>query len=418
MGSLVQYNAKKIWSRDIASSAPSNGDVLTWNASGSIWQPSSGVNSFYDATVGTSGADYTTLKGAIDASKVRILVIDDTTEAADIAVPAGGFLVYIIAGATVTMGGYQFTYAQAADVTIEGQGEIDYTHTGANELLFQNSSYTTSKVIFNGITVDNNSSQDGCHLADGVQIVDSIRWELSNNNNGGIESCKSGSRISNVEFVGGGSSCENACKTGETNNVVWNNILFTGTFGNGSAIHVEEEGVLNNVVFNHDTNDVTLNINTSGQVSNVNVVGSQALNVAFTGSSGSLTNAFLNAGKVDPSGADYCKVVNVQTTGALDLSDTGSTNCLIENCKFDTALSCAGDRHKFVNCDFIGGVTVTADSNDCGFHNCQAGVDAGGGALTITITAGSNRTRLIGCMTDAAISDAGTGSVLLGNTVY
>ena len=46
------------------------------------------------------------------------------------------------------------------------------------------------------------------------------------------------------------------------------------------------------------------------------------------------------------------------------------------------------------------------------------GADAGGGALTITVVAGSNRTRIVGCMTDAAISDAGTGTVTSANTVY
>lgn len=63
-----------------------------------------------------------------------------------------------------------------------------------------------------------------------------------------------------------------------------------------------------------------------------------------------------------------------------------------------------------------GDVVVSADR--CALIGCSSGtLEFVGTAYTITVNAGSNDTRIVGCATDAAISDSGTGTIVAGNVV-
>src|SRR3990167_5169972 len=112
-------------------------------------------------------------------------------------------------------------------------------------------------------------------------------------------------------------------------------------------------------------------------------------------------------------GSDVC--LSNFLTGVLTLS-TSRSDLKMTNGEVTSACTINGDRYCFTNVKFIGGATVPTGQDNNGFINCQFGADAGGGALTLTIDAGANNTRVLGSMSDAAISDAGTGTVTLGNT--
>ena len=64
----------------------------------------------------------------------------------------------------------------------------------------------------------------------------------------------------------------------------------------------------------------------------------------------------------------------------------------------------------FTNCE-LDQVILQSGADDNGFSNCKLNT-------RFVVQAGSNRTRMIGCTTDTAISDAGTGTVNLGNTEH
>jgi len=88
------------------------------------------------------------------------------------------------------------------------------------------------------------------------------------------------------------------------------------------------------------------------------------------------------------------------------------------SCEFADAvtMSAGANHYRFVNCGFIGGLTIA--SNYCIVNGCRSGVTGGGGALTITVSAGATNTLITGCLTDAAISDSGTGTIITGCTTY
>lgn len=109
-------------------SGGSDGDVLTVQADGSlaIETPAGGGGgqTTYDIIVASTGGDYTTLGEAITNASAgdRILVLDDTTETANISSALAELtIVGVGAGATVTLGTYYLSLT-GANVTIENLG--------------------------------------------------------------------------------------------------------------------------------------------------------------------------------------------------------------------------------------------------------------------------------------------------------
>lgn len=371
----------------------------------------------FDATVGSSGADYSTVKAAIDAGKTSLCVIADTTETADIAVPSGGFTMFIKSGKTVAMGDFQFTFAGVRNVFVYGQGAISYAFT-TSKYLFSNSS--TSILVLDGITLDNNSTSSYSAISAAIEHFNNIRIELPNTISGGIDASAK-SYYSNIELVGGGTSCETAMNLPSDSSLA-TNIVLSGTFKAGAsgdyAIIVGRGSQLSNVFCKHSTNSLAIQV--SGTISNLatDVSGQNILLFLSGTSQPKVFGAFLKAGDLDLTSVDNSYVVNLTTTGSITNPGSAASNNVFLDCRVTGALTYGGVNGKFTNCEFLGGVTVPSGANDNGFVNCQMGADAGGGALTITVAAGANRTRIVGCMTDAAISDAGTGTVTAGNTTY
>jgi len=373
----------------------------------------------FDATVGATGADYTTLTEAIADSKVSILVINNTTEAANTALLANT-LIYIKLGATVVMGANKFTSSGAVTLKIVGEGTLTYTHTSTDIELFAGAA--GSVLIIDGISVTNSSTQAGCALSFLKEKLTNIVFTLPNNTGGGVFSTIGDSFYSNIHFIGTGTSTEDAFITDNNINCVVEDIIFTGTYiagdktGTNNIADFGDNTTINGVVV-QTANNADVDIEVSGIVSNISANGGD-VNIIVDANNTILSNLELLAGTIDVVGFDRIKLSNIQTTGLIDLTDANSNNCCLNNCRWSEASTIAGDRHKLTNCDILGGVSVSSGADDNGFVNCQIGPDAGGGALTLTVVAGSNRTRIVGCMSDSALSDSGTGTVTAGNTVY
>ena len=269
--------------------------------------------------------------------------------------------------------------------------------------------------------VDNNSTQTGCDLAAGglVDIVD-VKYNVPNTTGCEIRAFTKGCILRGIHFVGGGSSTGNGLVVNTDNHAT--DLIFSGQWSTAiAALSIQDNtSIVTNVTFNHDTNKTLIDFR--GMLSNVFST-QQPLDITLASVSGAdgsqLNNINLFGGTLDTVARGKLQINNVISIGGtLDLSDASSANNLISNCKFDGALTVAGDRNKLSNCDFIGGASVSSGADNNGFVNCQFGADAGGGALTLTVVAGSNNTRIVSCMTDAAISDGGTGTTTSSNIVY
>lgn len=383
----------------------------------------------FDASVGATGADYTTISGALAASKNRLLVLDDVTETSDCAIPAAGLFIYILKGKTLAMGTFGFTCAAARRPTIIGQDQssgLSYGY-GSEKYLVAGSTFA-NHVIFDTLTITNTSSVADCYLVDGssgndgTERYSNLKIVLPNAADGGIHFWSDNGIAENIHLVGGGTTCSEGMSNSGGNQQV-SNIRLSGTFvaSASGAAAILTGGTLNGLFIDHagDTaitlagglsgggiylngngtmTTTVLTLNDNVQLSNVNLIGpgSGTRTIDINGSDVALSNFYTDTLTQDTARAD-AKLTNGQVVAAYTAN---------------------GDRWAYTNVDFIGGATVPTGQDNNGFFNCQFGADAGGGALTLTIDAGSNNTRVVGCMSDAAISDAGTGSVLTANVVY
>jgi len=123
---------------------------------------------------------------------------------------------------------------------------------------------------------------------------------------------------------------------------------------------------------------------------------------------------------VDGGGFDFLVLDNVDTgtktpSGSINWTGDGAR---FSNCRINDDWTMAGDRNVFTGCHLGGDFTVSSGANDNAWIGSQIGIDAGGGSTTITVQSGSNRSRIVGCALDAAISDSGTDTVTIGNTLY
>lgn len=414
------------WGTDaVATTVPagSNNDVLTSNGAGAAptFQASGGggLAGTSVKTIGTSG-DYSDVTAAIasESTPYHFVLVSDVTEDSDVALD--GVTVLDLDRYTLTMGNFDFSYAAEADIYIKGAGpesgaEIDYTHTGSANQLFENASFIASIVDIENIKIDNNSSNSSTKLSNAVENLRHILFELPNQGASGINANQDGSSFDNCHFVGGGTSSSMTTSAADKY-ITFNNIVMSGTWIDGTSLQVNDGFVVNNIVFDHATNATELT-SRGGLISNVSVVGGQALNISCSNAEVTyLNNVNTGGGTIDVTNTS--EVVAVNVTSNFDLSGAGSGDCQLSNCRIATAMTIADQNNKFSNCVFEGGATLSSAGDDCGFTNCQFGVDGGGGALTLTIDSGATGTRIAGCMSDAAIVDNGTGTVTAANVVY
>lgn len=380
-----------------------------------------GISTTFDATIGATGANYQTIGLAVAAGKTRLLVIDNTTETGNIA-PSGNLLIYIEAGKKVNMGSNRFRIPGAKYLDIKGDAGAEIEWAMAEGSLYVFEALQTSSILhLDGLILDNNSTADDASVfQDIIATVTNCEIQLPNQAACGLTVSMAKCFIQNIVLTGGGTSCSRGIwLTGVTGSQA-SQIYVDGTWNSTSttAAIVVGSATMSDVVFNHATNATQIEVDADGVVTNVFNNASQVLHLRINGNDVVCGDIDLNSdGEVRLDAADRCRLSNVKTTGDL-LDVAANDNGEFANCRFGLVSTIDGDRHKFTGCEFIAGATVAGGADNNGFVNCQFGADAGGGAATITINTGANNTRVVSCMTDAAISDSGTGTVTAANVVY
>lgn len=433
---------------DLTIASEAQGDILYRNASnwvrlaagttGQVLQTGTAPSwraerTEFDATVGASGAEYTTVKAALDAGHRSLVLIDDTTEAADTTLSgSGGVYIFIKDGVTWDLGDND-VFLDELNLILEGSGTLDVARTTAGSTF---SGSNDQWAIIRDITIVNSGSTEP--LIDGLTAtIENVNVILPDSSCETFSTNDSPQNLINIRFYGAGSSCNPNVFIGNYSSA--SNLFFFGEFASGATIL--ENGIsstCSSIFFYHETSAVVFSI--SGSADNVviseaygtnpgvtlsisgdakvnGIINEDDVDVTVTlGNSSSLSNAQLGGGDIDIQSSDSVMLHAVTTTGTLDMTDASATNALLTNCRISEALTIEGDRHKLTNCEILADITINGD--DVGLINCQAGVDGGGGSATITIPMTSNRARVIGCMTDAAISNLSVTSQVLGNTVY
>lgn len=409
-----------------------NDQVLTADSaesSGVKWADASGGGaSKYDATVGATGADYTTVKAAVDDGKSRLLVIDDTTETAD-TVKTGALLIHVQAGVTLNFGDYKITNSDGTPFYISGDGyasEITWAPDSDKDLFSSSASLDDHYSYLKNLYIDHNGTVGGGQniLGNGNWNVEGIYMEIPNVSGSQLMSPAVSNRllIDNCWFVGAGSSSTVNSSGGET---IANNIHLSGTFKTSFGFTVSRGS---NIVAEDSTAIAiatqTIATSTGGaSLSNVRAMNASSLVQNFSENACNFTN--INTAKLDINATDDVSISTSNITN-LDLTDSGIERLQVTGCRINTvngpiafdesrltgnwignALTISGDKVQFVANEVEATLTISGSNNIVNSNNASG----------ITVSSGTGNV-LTGNITDTAISDSGTDTALANNVVY
>lgn len=420
-----------------------SGQVLSVSAGGiPEWTTASGGGggiSIFECTVGSSGADYTTLGAAISSGYKKILVITDITETGNIAFSSGDYYIESINNNLIDFSTYYITKTT--------EGKIHFNRIKTNSscssnfmsvttnvdmlLLFTNSEitfttanqgffYTTQNLpgisLFN-CRINHNASTkyliyttSGADLSTKNRKIDNCVFATTNSNTNGIIGLLRYYQVSNINLDS--NYFNNYCL------YIYYTMITNYNAPNG-GIECNTYCYLNNIT-------TASSINLVGNYNFLSNVKCSQINIAS--SYNKIVNSYSSLY------SDSVSRVDNQVSNGEIVSMSTSYGFKFSNCKFPSLVLSTG-LQDFSNCHFISHLTIHSGAdfvslsnckidgnlsitgNDCSISNCVVG-GASGGPETITINSGANRTIVTGSRTDDTISDSGTGSVLTGNVVY
>lgn len=393
---------------------------LQFESAGGGGAPAAAAASFWESTVGPTG-DFANVEAARAAGKFRILVTEDTTEPADVALASGGdYSIGVIPGVNYDLGDNQYTFAGAANIYLVGHGrasQFTFAATSANQEAIDTGAFPLSSVTWIDMRITNNSTQSGCHPVkeDCITVMRNILFEPPNVGDCGIHINNAISSINDITVISPGTTASNViyAQSGQAKG-----LIFSGNFNTATNSTVCRVG-LNNAV-----TDVTFNGN--GQLfmdgdslaTNV-VVKSGTANIRFSGGANQVDNYQAGANGT----INFSNQQNNHICNSYSKIDFGGSENKVVNHRFPSSTSDSFDKTHFVNCQFTS-LTMSSSSDLNIFDNCywssslsisgddnQFNACRSNTSQTVTVNAGSDRNVFNGYKIDQPIVDNGTDTV-------
>lgn len=338
-----------------------------------------GGTSFFDATIGSSGADYTTAKLAYDDGKRSLLIVDDVTEAANLSVTEDLYISFGIptdgAAHVWDLGDFQWTLSASTSLHIEGKGrflsEIQTASTDTVNATFGGA--TTSHLTTRGIAFDINGTTTNAYLLQDINVVmRDCRFDFATGNFTGLK-LESNWLLDNCHFAGG-NILTHSCILINTQigfKGQMSNCLFDGSYDSQELVIVDSTSVgsLNSYSNISIDTSVFMDFEFTGVVSNITVDGGAGTTIVL-GPDSSLTNCFFEGGAGQVTPVDNSSIVNVKNFGIP--TGSANTNVSYTNCEFTSSVPVTDTESSYVGCDFQAGVTF-GNISKVFFTNCTFG---------------------------------------------
>jgi hypothetical protein len=275
---------------DTTITTPSVGDAIKYN--GSEWVNSS-FTSIIEVTVGTAGADYTTIKAAVDAGHHYIRVITDVTESTIITLTtAEEYLIWIDPEVIVTLDTdiyiTQGTFPDPGGALyLRGQGTLktnmqtfNYAYSGADANILDSDGvkFDLSSNTVNGAALTG-FSQNIRNFEMSVGPGDQRGFFINTGTNDKVCLIQNGTIIGAV----GSSSVIDSSGAGSGDMLVVENVRFTGSYAATDAINMQGPISLNNIFFEADTT-MEVTIDGSSRMSNIFNEGTSSVTLILDGS--------------------------------------------------------------------------------------------------------------------------------------
>jgi len=357
---------------------------------------SGNLDTLWDASVnGGGGADYTTVAAAITAGKVRILVTGNTTET--VAWSGGGeIMVWIEPGVNVNLSTDAAQLTSATTWIFRGEGTLSYAYTIPQFAVSNGSALANVE----NMNITNNSTSAGTQFCDGGagQRYSNMVFTLPNFGTSGLIMGAPVNSLVDIIFAGGGVSSSGALNLASGNAV---NLKFFGTFDTATAnptLIIGSSGQVTNTDWTVGA-DAVIEIS-GGQLRGLISNGAGNPNIVIVGNGSVLGDLDLVDGSVDVGATVGNQIFNVTSDGLLDMSDSGASENRIQDCKFDTAMTVAGNDNAFSNFIADAALTISGDTNNLSNVRIPN--------LVVSATASGNKFVNLNSTTATTSSDAGS----------
>lgn len=417
-----------------------DGEFPIWNTAQSKWIAGTGTPAVFDAIVAAAGGTHTTLGAAVLAGAETIAVVGAADpETSDVTLNAGTYVLGV-ESATIGMGDFSLIMgvgSKAENLIILGNLEVCDIVKMQDDAILKDSKLVSGCAVpavaplwcvtpYPGGAV--NARVEGC----------SVIFATADANEAGINLPEG--TVSNVLFIPTAAYALNLCVVAN----IAENIVASNTMANEAAVDMTLGGAACNI------NQLSVTAGGSATISNANLWKLKTTNIAarlsdVVASDTAEFDAITIAEDCAFSG-NVTYTANAASSVFTGCSFVGGTmaNIAIDKIKFtacelfpsSAGIAVSGVENQFSNCvikkpvtfsgngniatgtifDIAGDITVTGDQIT--LSACRVGVLAGGGTSTIDVQAAANDTIIIGTRTDAAITDAGTGTTVAANVVY
>lgn len=391
----------------------------------------------FDASVGASGADYTTVKAAYDDGKRSLLIIDNITEAADLSVTQDLYVEFGVPSDGVAhnwdMNSRQWDISSNTTVNIVGHGRhlstITSANTDATDGVFgaASSGFNTTQVNVTGVYFDSTGHSASCALIRGCSMeLKSCIFNLPNSSGGGPE-CDFDALITGCFFEGGGAAHNSSLilSTGSAYSAVVSDCWFDATYINaGNVISDNSTGLLNSFSNLVLVNSTGADYQFRGNVNNLICdFAFTSITLSLEADYTSMSNVFFQAQTGKILASDYCTVSNCHTledtTGVSSVQNISHIGCSFDGpggvyvvgtnsgssyvgCNFADQLTPShnGDQDiSFSDCEVVGAVTTSSNPDKIAFTNCRF-------RSTFTVSAGADNWSFANCTFEGAASFA------------
>ena len=357
----------------------------------------------WEATVDTSGADYTTVQAALAAGYRNILVLGGVTETTDWVLSAN--TQYRIRGQASDFNPPELlSFSDGVNVQLATNTwlqlenlDFHYTRTSAPLSLFVGTGEATQKIVFKNCEMLNNTTtQANSYMIDNCRFeMYDCELEVNSANGSGLdldEDCVMKNVIVSTNGTGGNNFINFKAGTHKLHNVfiggAWSSGTFIDTTGGSQFVSDSDFLVGSNVT-----------MELAGFWSNCSI-GAGTSGSVVLGISGS-TNAYMTnctfadspVQMIARSGATASSMIGCSNIGDFTWSADNGSNHKFSGCGFNGTVTVEGDEHMFSGCYFAGAVTVndSADINNV-FVGCR---------FDSTVTDNGSNTIIRGCSPDS-----------------
>ena len=311
-------------------------------------------------TIGTNG-EFATVAAAITANVFEMEFISDVIDTTDITPAANQNVTTALTTFAWKTGNLKFSASGTSIIKFSGDGVLETTVTSAGFKTFNMTA--TETLDLTGFREMDNSANSGASSgfytgsSTANVLVENAKILLANGLASGFELPGLGSIFSNLNIVGGGSSCSGFIDN--ANGVIISNLSMEGTFNTTQGpFFMTFTGVEGSIV------DNIVNTGSNAWIKN------ESAKSQFSNLTGNIS--------IDLDISDNCRFTDSNLTD-MDMTDASCSNNFFSGLTITNDVTIDGDNNRGINLTFTGNVVINGNNNHFILSTAASVVDNGTG---------------------------------------